>query len=135
MSRFSGNNGDTLNKLRLLKNTTKFQLATDKSNQNFYHPLHLQPNTIATGYTIRYKSGHVLPEDWVVQLKGDQLFPILIDKPQAPEELLYIIRCGCTTDCSSQRCSCRKVGLSSSTACGQLRLPGRKHLVLPLLIN
>ena len=42
----------------------------------------------------------------------------------APQELLKMIRCNCTTDCSSARCSCQKHGLPCTQACGQCRGSG-----------
>ena len=47
-----------------------------------------------------------------------QLIPVMSDRPVAPEALLHIIRCNCSSDCSSRRCSCRKNGLDCSPACG-----------------
>ena len=48
-------------------------------------------------------------------------FPITTDLPPAPQDLLKIVRCNCTTDCSSGRCSCQKHGMKCSLACGQCR--------------
>ena len=48
------------------------------------------------------------------------------------EELLNIIRCGCTTDCSSHRCNRRKVGLSCTTACEQCRGTSCLNSMLPM---
>ena len=56
---------------------------------------------------------------WAQTVGG--LFPITTDLPPAPEDLLKIIRCNCTTDCSSGRCSCQKHGMKCSLACGQCR--------------
>ena len=39
----------------------------------------------------------------------------------APDELLRVIRCICTTDCSTAICSCRKHSLECAPACGQCR--------------
>ena len=38
--------------------------------------------------------------------KDGHLLPVMTDLPPAPEDLLRIIRCNCTTDCSTARCSC-----------------------------
>ena len=46
---------------------------------------------------------------------------VMTDLPSAPEDLLCIIRCNCTTDCSTTRCSCRKHNVECSPACGQCR--------------
>ena len=53
---------------------------------------------------------------WAQTVGG--LFPITTDLPPAPEDLLKIIRCNCTTDCSSGSCSCQKYGMKCSLACG-----------------
>ena len=39
----------------------------------------------------------------------------------APAELLKIIRCNCTTDCATARCTCKKHGMKCSMACGHCR--------------
>ena len=48
--------------------------------------------------------------------KDDNLVPVMTDLPPAPDELLRVIRCNCTTDCSTARCSCRKHSLECSCA-------------------
>ena len=60
-------------------------------------------------------------ESWGWKLMESEFYPNLSDLPPAPEELLKIIRCNCTTDCSSARCSCQKHGLQCTLACGQCR--------------
>ena len=50
--------------------------------------------------------------------------PILTDLPPAPAELLKIICCDCTTDCSSTRCSCRKNGMKCTLSCGHCQSSG-----------
>jgi hypothetical protein len=40
------------------------------------------------------------------------------DMPAAPEHLLKIIHCNCTTGCSTARCGCRKYGLPCTADCG-----------------
>ena len=51
----------------------------------------------------------------------ENLVPVMTDLPPARDELLRVIRCTCTTDCSTARCSCRKHSLEYSPACGQCR--------------
>ena len=46
------------------------------------------------------------PELWGWHITETGYHPIATDLPPAPEELLKIIRCNCTTDCSSARFSC-----------------------------
>ena len=53
--------------------------------------------------------------------KDENVVPVMTLLPPAPDELLRVIRCSCTTDCSTARCSCRKHSLECSPACGQCR--------------
>ena len=119
---YNGNDGDTLDKLRLVK----CPLVQSKFSQKSCLLLQLQPSTTPTKSFTRFRSGLVsgtslelMPEEWGFQLQRGQLLPVHIDISPAPEELLNVIRCVCTTDYSSHQCSCRKVGLSCTTACGQ----------------
>ena len=63
----------------------------------------------------------MLPESWGWTLLDSGLYPTKTDMPPAPDDLLKVIRCNCSTDCSSARCSCQKHGLKCSLACGQCR--------------
>ena len=47
-----------------------------------------------------------------------EFYPTSTDQPPAPLELLNIIHCSCTTDCSTTRYSCREHGMKCSLACG-----------------
>ena len=60
-------------------------------------------------------------EDWGWKVTNDQVFPVATNLPPAPESLLQLIRCNCSSDCSSMRCICRKNGMPCSAACGQCR--------------
>lgn len=66
-----------------------------------------------------WKNSHVslLPTDWGWKKQGDQLIPIMTDQQPAPDNLLKVIKCSCTTDCSGRNCSCRKHFLKCSLAC------------------
>ena len=63
-------------------------------------------------------------ESWGWMLTDSGYSPILTDLPPAPAELLKIIRCDCTTDCSSARCSCRKNGMKCTLSCGHCQGSG-----------
>jgi len=67
---------------------------------------------------------YISPESWGWMITESGFKPIATDKGPAPEELLKMIHCSCTTDCSSARCSCRKHGLPCTPACGQCRGSG-----------
>jgi hypothetical protein len=49
---------------------------------------------------------------------GKMLVPIMCTSEAAPEFLLKMISCSCTTGCASFRCSCKKFGLLCTAACG-----------------
>ena len=61
------------------------------------------------------------PVEWGWRLTDDHLVPNMTDLPPAPDRILHAIHCGCSTDCSSGRCTCRKNNLECSTACSQCR--------------
>ncbi|CAH3178327.1 unnamed protein product, partial [Porites lobata] len=60
-------------------------------------------------------------EDYGWKVTEGQVLPRMTDLPAAPESLLQMIRCNCSSDCASARCICRKHGLECSPACGQCR--------------
>ena len=62
---------------------------------------------------------NMMPESWGWPHTESGLIPILTDQPPAPEELLKIIRCNCSGDCFSAKCSCKKHSMKCSIACGQ----------------
>ena len=70
------------------------------------------------------EDGNLSIEDWGWKLRGNQVCPITTELPAAPENLLKMIRCNCSTDCSNARCTCRKHGLDFSLACGRCRGTG-----------
>ena len=136
---YKGNYSDTLDKLRLVKYHEKMSTGSKQ-----IQPKVLPPTTAAAkyhSYRVYYQvqewaclgtSLTLMPEEWGFQLRRGQLLPVNTDIPPAPEELLKIVRCGCTTDCSSQRCSCRKVGLSCTAACGHCRGTSCLNSMLPM---
>ncbi|CAH3175055.1 unnamed protein product, partial [Porites evermanni] len=59
--------------------------------------------------------------DYGWKVTEGQVLPRMTDLPATPESLLQMIRCNCSSDCASARCTCRKHGLECSPACGQCR--------------
>ena len=57
-------------------------------------------------------------ENWRWKVTNDQVFPVAINLPPAPESLLQLIRRNYSSDWSSMRCICRKNGVQCSPACG-----------------
>ena len=50
-----------------------------------------------------------------------KMMPIELRKPIAPPELLKVIRCKCKTECSNNRCSCRRFNVLCTNMCGECR--------------
>ena len=115
---YNGNDGDTLDKLRLVKYHEKVSTGSKQ-----VQPKVLPPTSAAVkyhSYRVFYQvqewaclgtSLEHMPEEWGFQLQRGQLLP---DISPAPEELLNVIRCGRTTNCSSHRC--KFAGRSASAA-------------------
>ena len=57
------------------------------------------------------------PKEWGWKDTENGWAPIPTDRPPAPEELLKIRRCGCTSECNTLRCTCKKNGLKCSITC------------------
>ena len=60
-------------------------------------------------------------EDYGWKVTEGQEIPRMTDLPATPESLLQMIRCNCSSDCPSAKCTCRKHGLECSPACGHCR--------------
>ena len=126
VSLYCGKHGDTLDRLRYQRYYE--ELATNGSQ---LQPQNLPPTSAAACYhSLRVylrvkqwqgKGKGMSIEDWGWRLTGDQIIPVMTDLPAAPESLLRIVRCNCSSDCVSERCTCRKYGLECSPACGQCR--------------
>lgn len=56
--------------------------------------------------------------DWGWKSENNVLKPVMNSKNPAPENLLKIVHCNCTSSCTSQRCTCRRYGLPCTSACG-----------------
>lgn len=102
------------------------------SSQSFVTAERLPPTAAATKYhsmRVYYQMMVWMGKDndldaceWGWKLEGGQLVPIESDMNAAPDNLLKMIHCNCTTACSSQRCSCRGYGLPCTSACGPCQL-------------
>jgi hypothetical protein len=60
------------------------------------------------------------PADHGWKQDGDRWIPIMTTQLPAPESVLHLVKCGCKKQCRTERCSCRKAGLSCSDICGCL---------------
>jgi hypothetical protein len=124
-----------LNTLRYQK---YYEKLACKSSQIQLH--NLPPTSSAAKYhsfrvykQIRQWKGEDMPVDgWGWSTRGDdQVIPVMMDLPPAPESLLQIVRCNCSSDCSTKRCSCRKNNLECSSACGQCKGSASTNCTMP----
>lgn len=114
----------SLDDLRFLRYKSLVKKSTFK--------LHKLPPTVgtATQHILRAyfqlqvwrDNDEILATDWgwkeVIVDDVNILMPRLTDKQVIPDELLVIISCGCEkTNCSSQTCGCRKLGLKCTDFC------------------
>ena len=61
------------------------------------------------------------PLEWGWKLSNGKLLPVHTDLPPAHDSLLEMVRCKCKSDCSTQRCTCRKNGLNCNLACAECK--------------
>ena len=63
----------------------------------------------------------ILLGSWGWTLLDSGHYPTKTDLSPAPDDLLKVIRCNSSADCSSAHCSCQNHGWKCSLACGQCR--------------
>ena len=104
-----------LQKVAMQKQAVQPQTLPPTSSAAVFHILRVQFQVMVWKQLI--DPTEIDPTNWGWQLINGKLHPIYTDKPPAPDDLLKVITCKCTTDCSTLRCSCRKHGLNCSPAC------------------
>ena len=123
---YGGKPGQTLDQLRYQRYLEKLACKS-KSIQ----PQSLPPTSSA----VKYHSLRVYLQirEWKDSTEGinyaecgwrsaaEQLTPIMTDLAPAPQSLLQLMRCNCSQDCSTRRCSCRKNDLPCNPSCGQCK--------------
>lgn len=58
------------------------------------------------------------PENYGWKKDDDQWLPVMTKKPPAPKAIIELVKCGCVKQrCSTNRCQCRKAGLSCTELC------------------
>ena len=112
VSLFGGQPSDGLDALRYKRYFEK--LATKSSD---IQPQNLPPTSAAARYhSLRVylqvkqwqgEGAEMSLDDWGWKVSGNQVLPITTDLPPAPQSLLQLIRCNCSLDCSTLRCTCR----------------------------
>lgn len=123
VSLFGGKAGTSLANLR---NTLLAKKVS--SAKSFVKPEKLPPTVSAAKFHSQRafyqimvwmgQAGNMDPTDWGWKRESDTLLPVMTDQKPAPERLLKVIHCNCTTGCCNTRCNCRKYGLPCTSACG-----------------
>ena len=62
------------------------------------------------------------PMKWGWKLLDNRFVPLMSRMNAAPDSLLQVIHCNCSTACKTLRCSCRRYGLPCTTVCGPCQL-------------
>ena len=55
--------------------------------------------------------------DWGWELNNGKLYPRKMDTLPAPKALMKILKCGCTQNCDTNKCTCKKNGLFCTELC------------------
>lgn len=121
---YNGKAGQCLDNLRYQRYQEKLATKTTQIQPNS-----LPPTSAAAKFhsfrvyaqVLQWKGEGVNAEDWGWKTKDGQLIPVMTDLPAAPDNLLRIVRCNCSSGCNTLRCSCRKHNLECSPACGQCK--------------
>ena len=67
-------------------------------------------------------------KDWGWKVKSNKMVPIMTNKLAAPDALLKMVHCNCSTACRTLRCSCRGYGLPCSSVCGSCQIQNCENL-------
>ena len=112
----------------------RYKIFTKKvaAAKSFVTPERLPPTESATKFhclRVYYQvmvwmgmEGDLDPLDWGWGLEDNRFVPIMTAMNAAPDTLLKMIHCNCTTACDTPRCSCRKNELLCTSACGSCQV-------------
>ena len=57
------------------------------------------------------------PEEYGWEKEEDRWIPVMTCLPPAPEAIIELVKCGCKTQCASNRCQSRPAGLQCTDLC------------------
>lgn len=123
VSLFKGTQSQSLEALRYSILCKKVSIA-----KTFVKSERLPPTTSATNLHSRRtylqvmqwmgKNDDLHPTEWGWHINEGKLFPLMMNNSAAPDTLLKMIRCNCSSRCDTLQCSCKKHGLDCNTSCG-----------------
>ena len=112
---FGGMITQTLHEVRIVNFNRKVS-----KGKSLVTPENLPPtpsSTIYHSYRAYYQVmvwmgiGGLNPTEWGWRCENSRLIPSMTDVPPAPDSLLKMIHCNCTTGCETARCTCKRYGL------------------------
>ncbi len=120
---FGGKSTDTLTSLRHIIFTKKVVCV-----KAFVTPERLPLTSSATNFHSRCVYYQIMvwmgvendmkATDWGWKEESHQLIPVMTEENAAPDDLLKVVHCNCSTGCKTARCSCRRYALPCTAACG-----------------
>lgn len=118
---YGGTQSDTLSALRYTRYCTmslgrRFRPESLPPTDSAAH-LHAMRVHYQSVFWATLGSTDLKPTDWGWSLNRGKLVPTQFEGEVAPENMLKLVRCGCTGSCASVSCSCRKHGLQCVSAC------------------
>ena len=118
VSLFNGTQSDSLKSLRHSVLSKKQPLQ-----KGYVKPETLPPTTSAAKFYLQVmqwmsKSEALNSTEWGWDVQRGKLVPLMMDLNPAPDKLLKMIHCKCSTGCFTRKCSCRRNGLECTTTCG-----------------
>ena len=114
--------------------TMRYNILCKKvvSSSSFVTPERLPPTESATKLHCRRVYYQIMvwmgmeegmdPMKWGWKLLDNRFVPLMSRMNAAPDSLLQVIHCNCSTACKTLRCSCRRYGLPCTTVCGPCQL-------------
>ena len=71
--------------------------------------------------------------EWGWEHVDNKLYPITTDRALAPDYIMKVVRCMCTTGCKTLACSCMKVGFEFSSSCSTCKGLSCENAIQPYL--
>ncbi|KAG1701346.1 hypothetical protein GQR58_004811 [Nymphon striatum] len=131
---YNGQPGETLNKLRLQRFCQKVSTSTVRVEPRTLPPTSASAKQHCLRVYVQVQQWKGVGMDangWGWAIRDERMVPVMTEMKPAPDYLLDAIHCGCNTDCSTRRCSCRKHNLECSTACSECKGLHCSNVTLP----
>ena len=134
---YKGTLGQSVNSVRMSSCVEKVA-----NTAMYIDPKHLPPTSDAVKlHSLRvflqiheWKGDNALdPLEWGWEHVDNKLYPITTDRALAPDYIMKVVRCMCTTWCKTLACSCMKVGFEFSSSCSTCKGLSCENAIQPYL--